>query len=1191
MIFTPDIEEKILSFWKNNRIFEISTRKNQNKQKFVFIEGPPFANDKPHIGHFLTRIYKDVILRFKTMCGFFVERKAGWDTHGLPIEVATEKILGIKNKKEIINYGIEKFNRECKKIVMTYKEIWEKFDERIGFWIDHKRAYITYDPHYMISCWWIIKKIYDQGFLKEEFRVFPYCPRCETVLSQAEVGQIDAYKNVLDPDVYIKFAIEDINNFLEKYNFPEINLDSKIYLLVWTTTPWTLISNVAIAINPDLEYFLYKVDDEYYIASKVFEDKFLKIVTKEKISKDIVKIFSEKPIKGSDLLNISYKPLFNFSKIENFENAFKVYPADFVSEKEGTGLVHIAPAFGEEDFELYKKYNLPLINPINSEGKFDGDEPQPIIDKINGLYFKDANKIIVEFLNEKNLVFYADLNGYEHEYPHCWRCKLPLIYYATQNWVIKVSKFKSNLIRLNQKINWHPKEIGSGRFYEWIKEGKDWNLSRSRFWGIPLPIWKCENCGSLEFIDSFEKLSKSLKPNNTYIFLRHGESISTIKNLLSSYPETFFNPLTNKGERQIKKIANLLAKENIDLIITSPLLRCKQTSEIIAEKINVPIVVDFDLREIDFGNLNGKKIEEYHKLVDYNKENQYYIKPEGGENLNEVRKRMINLILKLEQKYEGKKILIVSHQDPILVLLGEMQGLSWNNTINKKEFYLGLGEFKKANFFVLPRNEEGEIDLHRPYVDKIKFKCRCGGEKRRIEDVVDIWFDSGAVPFASRYYPFENKKEIDEGELFPVDFIVEGVDQTRGWFYTLFVIGYLIKKSITYKNVVSLGLVLDKEGKKMSKSLGNVVDPFEAIKKWGVDVLRFYFFYVNESADNKKYNEEEILNIKNNYFDLLLNIYNFYKTYYIPEAKNYKKPITENILDKWFEARLKLAKNLVFNALENFNPNKAARELFSLVNDFSKWWLRRSRKRFQKPQNKLELVSAIIKIEDYLLQIIKLSAPLTPFFSEFLYQEIKPYIKHRYKTYLSIHLDNIEKPKNLSTKELQLLKIMEHIRDIISAILMLRKTNNLKIRQPLSDVYISQKIDECFFNIIKEEINVKKIYLGEPKNKNNYVFTEEPVGIWLNIQINSQLKEEGIINDLIRYIQSLRQDLGLSPKKKIKAFIETKNKYFKEIIKKHSKNIKYNCNLIELSLEKPSKILIERSFEYPDLGLITIYLV
>jgi isoleucyl-tRNA synthetase len=390
-------------------------------------------------------------------------------------------------------------------------------------------------------------------------------------------------------------------------------------------------------------------------------------------------------------------------------------------------------------------------------------------------------------------------------------------------------------------------------------------------WGIPLPIWRCNRCGSLEIIGSLQELAKHFKANNRYIFLRHGEAISNVKNLLSSYPETFFNPLTDKGIRQIKNLIPTLQKFNIDFIVTSPLLRTRQTANIIREYLHIPVYVDFNLREIDFGVLNGKSIKEYDKLYK-DQYDQYFKKPEGGESLDEVRKRMIKVILDLEKKYEGKTILIISHQDPLWALFGEMQALSKKQTAEREDFSLAPGELKEVEYLVVPRNEDGEIDIHRPFVDRFKWKCKCGGEKERIEDLADIWFDSGAAPFASRHYPFENKKEIDEGILYPIDFIVEGVDQTRGWFYTLLVIGYLIKKMEAYKNVISTGLVLDKEGRKMSKSLGNVVDPIEAMEKYGADLLRLYFVYVSESADNKKFNEEELINLKRNYFDLILNV-------------------------------------------------------------------------------------------------------------------------------------------------------------------------------------------------------------------------------------------------------------------------------------------------------------------------------
>lgn len=1167
MLNLSELEKKIINFWKSNNIFKESLKRNIKNKRFVFVEGPPYANDKPHIGHFLTRVYKDIILRFRTMIGEYAERRAGWDTHGLPIEVATEKFLGFKTKKDIFSYGIDKFNAKCKELVMKYKNEWEKMDEMMGFWIDHKNAYITYDPFYMESCWWIIKKIYDQGYLKEEYKVFPYCPRCETVLSQAEVGQVDAYKKVLDPDIYVKFKLKNIPHFLEEFS------EKQIYFLVWTTTPWTLISNIALAIHPEYEYKVFDLNEEILISLRLPQG---------------FKGIEIKKIKGKELEGLEYEPLYPPENIENYENAFKVYLAEFVKEDEGTGIVHIAPAFGEEDFELSTKYNLPLINPINESGIFNFDEPAFISSKINNLFFKDADPYIVEDLKERNLILYANLNGYEHDYPHCWRCKTPLIYYSTKNWVIKVSKFKDKLLKINEKINWYPKEIGSGRFYEWLKEGKDWNLSRTRVWGIPIPIWRCNSCGSIEVIGSLKELSNHFKAKNKYILMRHGEAISNIRGLLSSYPEVFFNPLTSNGEKQIMKVAKELAKKNIDFIVTSPLLRTKQTAEILSNILRVPIIVDLRLREIDFGVLNGKSIKEYDKLYE-DQYDQYFKAPENGESLDDVRKRMISVILDLEEKYEGKTILIVSHQDPLWALCGEMQGLSKKQTAENEEFNFEPGEYKEIELLILPRDENNEINIHRPYVDKFKWKCKCGGLKERIEDLADIWFDSGCVPFASFHYPFENKKEIDEGILFPVDFIVEGIDQTRGWFYTLLVIGYLIKKMETYKNVVSLGLVLDKEGRKMSKSLGNVVDPMEAIEKYGADLLRFYFVYVSESADNKRFIEEELINLKRNYFDLLLNIFNFYRMYRKPKKLKIRNYQSKEIIDKWFDVRLKEAYKIVYESLYNFNPTKASRELVNLVQDLSHWWLRRSRRRFQRPKNENEIQIAMMKLEEYLFEIAKISAPITPFFSEFLYHEIKNEMKDRKKVEISVHLEKVLPPKDLSTKEKEILKEMKKVREITSEILMLRKNNGIKVRQPLKEVYLGEKIEEEYLELIKEEVNVKKVIIGEPKNKENYLFADSPIYLWLNKEITPELKEEGIVNDFIRYIQDLRQDLGLIPITPINvSMLLPKN--LKNIISKNLLRIKKETNINNLKFGVSKKFKLEREFEYENFGKVNIWI-
>jgi len=533
--------------------------------------------------------------------------------------------------------------------------------------------------------------------------------------------------------------------------------------------------------------------------------------------------------------------------------------------------------------------------------------------------------------------------------------------------------------------------------------------------------------------------------------------------------------------------------------------------------------------------------------------------------------------------------LIISHQDPLWALLGEIQALSKKQTAENEEFNLKLGEYKEVELLIVPRDENNEINIHRPYVDKFKWECRCGGTKERIEDLADIWFDSGSAPFASRHYPFENKKEIDEGILFPIDFIVEGVDQTRGWFYTLLVIGYLIKKMEAYRNVVSLGLVLDKEGRKMSKSLGNVVDPIEAIEKYGADPLRFYFVYVSESADNKRFIEEELKNLKNNYFGLLYNIYNFYRMYYIPKKKNIKKVESKEIIDKWFDIRIKETYKIVYESLYKFNPTKASRELVNLVQDFSHWWLRRSRRRFQKPKNELEAQIALMKLEEYLFEIARMSAPLTPFFSEFLYHELRNEMQNRRKVEISVHLERLEPPKELSTKEIEILKNMKRAREIASEILMLRKNNGIKVRQPLKDVYIGEKLEEDYLNVIKEEVNVKKIIVGEPKNKENYIFAEDPVYVWLNKEITPELKEEGIINDFIRIIQDLRQDLGLIPRKPINVNLSLPSN-LKKTINKNINRIKKEANIINIKFTKPNKYKLEREFNYEDFGKVIIWI-
>jgi isoleucyl-tRNA synthetase len=1129
-----EIEKRIINFWKAGEIFEKSLRNNLKKKRFNWIEGPPYANDKPHMGHFLTRIYKDSILRFFTMLGYYVPRRAGWDTHGLPIENATERYLGIQNKKEIVDYGIEKFNEKCKELVMMFKDVWEKIDERMGFWLDHKNAYITYDPFYMESCWWIFKEIYKKGLVSEELRVAPYCPRCETVLAQAELGMPDAYKDVKDPSVYVKFKISDNE-----------------YFLVWTTTPWTLPGNLALAVHPEFDYYLYEINGEKIWTHQKLEEKLLKTV------------------KGKELVGMKYEPLFKIK-----ENIYQVYSADFVKEDEGTGIVHIAPAYGEEDFELGRKYNLGLINYLDEKGRFMID-----IDgiKTKGLFFKSADKPILENLKERNLIF--SLGEYLHSYPHCWRCKTPLIYYATKFWLIKVSQVKDKIIENFKKTKWIPESAGN-RFYEWIKEGKDWNLSRTRFWGIPLPVWRCDKCHQIEVIGSLKELASHFKANNNYYLMRHCGALSVQKNFLSSYPETTFNPLTRKGVLDAKQKAKSL-KGKIDLIYASPILRAKQTAMIIADEIKLPLFIDERLREIDMGVLQNKPYEEFDKYIvdkvtgkrDLNK------KIENGESLNEVKQRAINFILELERIHRGKNILIVSHGGVLWMLEGEMKALSSEQIRNFEVKNYELGEIRKVDLMVVPRDEKGNINLHRPYVDNFVWQCKCGGWYKRIPEISDIWYDSGCVPFSSYHYPFENKKEIDQEIIFPVDFIIEGIDQTRGWFYTLLVISTLIKDQAPYKNVLATGLVLDEKGIKMSKSLGNVVDPMEIMEKYGADVCRFYLFYLNEIGDNKSFNEEEVKKLKNEFFDLLFNVLRFYKFYY-EKPQNLKK-ITkskENVLDLWFSARLKEAYQKYYLEMMNFNLHKAVRILTELLGDFSRWWLRRSRERFQNPKNKNELYLALINFENFFYQFLKMLAPLAPFTAEYLYQEIKNELRDRILVKESIHLENLGKPLKLSLKERILLKEMEKAREFASEVHRIRKEKGIKVRQPLKSLSLKTKLSPEVLEVLKDEVNVLEIKI-DPKQKEEIV---------LDFEITPELKEIGILNDFVRFVQDLRQDAGLTPKEIVNLRIET-NKMLMNILKKRIKDLEKRTKTI-FSIKKEKTLIAEKEFNYENFGKTKIVL-
>ena len=890
----PEIEKKILEFWHKNSIFEKSLEKTKKGPKFVFYEGPPFANGLPGIHHLLARAFKDIILRYKTMQGFYVRRKAGWDTHGLPTEMETEKKLKIKNKKGIEDIGIENFIKGCKENTFTYKEEWENFTRRIGFWIDLKEPYITCNSDYIESVWWILKKIWEKKLLYQDYKVVPYCPRCGTSLSSHEVAQ--GYKNIEEPAIYVKIEIKTKNPKFKNTN-----------LLIWTTTPWTLPGNVAVAVNPKFTYLKVKVDNEYLILAK------------ERLKNSGIEGKIIREFKGKDLVGLKYKPLFSVKSAIKEKNIYKVIPADFVSLKEGSGLVHIAPAFGEEDMEAGKNNNLPVLMTIDEEGKIKKE-----IKPWAGVFVKEADPLIIKELNKRRLILKEEKHF--HDYPFCWRCGTPLLYYAKKSWFIAMEKVKEDLIENNQKINWIPSYLKEGRFGEWLKEVKDWNLSRERYWGTPLPIWECEKCKNQICIGSIEELNQKSK----------------------------------------------------------------------------------------------RKIE----------------------------------------------------------------------------------------------------DLHRPFIDEITFKCKCGGLMKRVLEVIDCWFDSGSMPYAQWHYPFENKKLIDNKEMFPADFICEGIDQTRGWFYTLLAISTLLGLGPSYKNVISHGIVLDDKGQKMSKSKGNIIKPEDVIEKFGVDCARFYFYTVNSVGDPKRFDFKELQGIFRKFFDTFWNSFIFFSTYIEKGFKPKKEFVSKKLLDKWIVSKLESLKLEVIGNLEKYDVVVAARLCEDFVDGLSNWYIRRSRKRFQNPKEKNEKEEASQSLNFVLLELTKLLAPFIPFLTEEIYQGMPDFPGKK----KSVHLEDFPK-LNEKSIDRKLEEKMEKGREIVVLVLAQRAAAEIKVRQPLGGVKIKSNIlknEKELLDLLKEEVNVKEV-----------IFDDKIKGeVELDLKITPQLKEEGMIREIIRQIQEMRKKAGYKPKDK-----------------------------------------------------------
>ncbi len=854
-------EKAVEKFWKDNQIFEKSMEAREGCPTYTFYDGPPTANGKPHIGHVLTRVIKDMIPRYRTMKGYKVPRKAGWDTHGLPVELEVEKLLGLNGKEQIEEYGMEPFIRKCKESVWKYKGMWEDFSGTVGFWADMDNPYVTYDDNFIESEWWALKEIWNKNLLYKGFKIVPYCPRCGTPLSTAEVSQ--GYKTVKERSAIASFKVSG----------------EDAYFLVWTTTPWTLPSNVALCVNPDETYCKVKAADgrTYYMAQALLDSVLGKLADKENgvAAYEILESYQ-----GKELEYKEYEPLFacaaECAKKQD-KKAHYVTCDGYVTMSDGTGIVHIAPAFGEDDAQVGRKYDLPFVQFVNGKGEMTEDTAYA------GMFVKDADPVILKDLDAEGKLFAAP--KFEHEYPHCWRCDTPLIYYARESWYIRETAVRDDLIRNNNTVNWIPESIGKGRFGNWLENIQDWAISRNRYWGTPLNIWECE-CGHLECIGSRAELAE-----------RSG------------------NP------------------------------------------------------------------------------------------------------------------------------------------------------------------ENAKVELHRPYIDEVTFTCPdCGKTMHRVPEVIDCWFDSGAMPFAQHHYPFENKELFEQ--QFPAQFISEAVDQTRGWFHSLMAISTILFNKSPYENVIVLGLVQDENGQKMSKSKGNAVDPFDALDKFGADAIRWYFYINSAPWLPNRFHDKIVSEGKSKFMGTLWNTYAFFVLYANIDGFDATKYSLEydklSVMDKWLLSKLNTVVKEVDNHLDNYRIPETARALLEFVDEMSNWYVRRGRERFWAKGMEQDKINAYMTLYTALVTIAKAAAPMIPFMSEQIYRNLVCSVDKNAP--ISVHLCDFP-VCNEEWVDKELEANMEEVLKIVVLGRACRNTANIKQRQPMANMYVKAEkaLPDFYVEIIEDELNVKKV--------------------------------------------------------------------------------------------------------------------